>query len=208
MTRPTRQATRLRLLEAAAQVYAEKGYRNARVQEICDRAEANIAAVNYHFGDKERLYHEVLGYAFQEMTGDNPIAWDVGPGTDPEQRLNAFIRSILTQLLSDGRTALYAKLVTRELADPTSALDRIIDAGIRPQVESLLAIVQELLGGEASKERVHRCTSSVLGQCLYYQFARAVIPRVDLEDRLDTSAVEALAEHITQFSLAGMHHIK
>ena len=51
---------RQRLLEAAAEVYGEQGYRNARVRDICLRAGANIAAVNYYFGDKKRLYDEVL----------------------------------------------------------------------------------------------------------------------------------------------------
>ncbi|MDH4012180.1 MAG: TetR family transcriptional regulator, partial [Desulfobacterales bacterium] len=44
--------TRNRLLNAACEVFAEKGYRNAKVAEICHRAGANVAAVNYYFGDK------------------------------------------------------------------------------------------------------------------------------------------------------------
>jgi AcrR family transcriptional regulator len=47
--------TREALLEAAAQVFAELGFRAATVREICQRARANIASVNYHFGDKENL---------------------------------------------------------------------------------------------------------------------------------------------------------
>ena len=206
---PTRsEETKARLLEAAAQIYAEKGYRNTRIQDICDRAKANIAAVNYHFGDKQRLYHEVLRYAFRRLTGENPIAWDSGPASAPEERLRAFIHSILTQLLSGGRSALYGKLVTREMADPTPALDRMVEEGIRPQVESLLSIVQALLGPGASKEQVRGCAMSILGQCLFYQFARAVICRVGLVDRLDASVVEALTEQITRFSLAGIRHFK
>ncbi|MGQ9671001.1 MAG: TetR family transcriptional regulator, partial [Desulfosoma sp.] len=49
-------ATRARLLDAACDVFAEKGYRGARLADICRRAGANIAAVNYHFGDKASLY--------------------------------------------------------------------------------------------------------------------------------------------------------
>ena len=48
--------TRRQLLEAAGAVFAEAGYRDATVREICRRAHANIAAINYHFGDKEKLY--------------------------------------------------------------------------------------------------------------------------------------------------------
>ncbi len=55
--------TRQRLLETAGQVFAEQGFRAATVRDICRRAGANIASVNYHFGDKERLYSEVLLFA-------------------------------------------------------------------------------------------------------------------------------------------------
>ena len=52
--------TKARLLEAAGEEFAEKGFELARVRAICERAGANLAAINYHFGDKEQLYVEVL----------------------------------------------------------------------------------------------------------------------------------------------------
>jgi AcrR family transcriptional regulator len=48
--------TRGRLLDAARAIFADKGFRDATTAEICRRAKATIAAVNYHFGGKERLY--------------------------------------------------------------------------------------------------------------------------------------------------------
>jgi len=53
------QEKRRRLLEAAGEVFAEHGFKGATIQEISQRASANIASVNYHFRDKETLYHEV-----------------------------------------------------------------------------------------------------------------------------------------------------
>ena len=48
-------ATRRALLDAAADVFAESGFRCATTREICRRAGANVAAINYHFGGKEGL---------------------------------------------------------------------------------------------------------------------------------------------------------
>src|SRR5215472_16229012 len=48
--------TEKRLLEAAGEIFAEHGYRAATVRQICEKARANIAAVNYYFGDKEEFY--------------------------------------------------------------------------------------------------------------------------------------------------------
>ena len=57
--------TRERVLTAASEIFAEKGYRDATVSEICEAADANIASVNYHFGDKESLYDEVWRHALR-----------------------------------------------------------------------------------------------------------------------------------------------
>ena len=52
--------TKVRLIEAAGEEFAGKGFDATRIRTICDRAGANIAAVNYHFGDKEQLYVETV----------------------------------------------------------------------------------------------------------------------------------------------------
>ena len=57
--------TRQRVLEAAVEVFAEQGFRKTTVRDICKRAHANVAAINYHFRDKEGLYTAVLQYAHQ-----------------------------------------------------------------------------------------------------------------------------------------------
>ncbi len=199
--------TRERLLRAAAEVYAEQGYRNARVREICDRAGANVAAINYHFGDKQRLYHEALRYAFFNLSGPDPTQWDLGEKAKPEDRLYSFVHSLLMQLLSEGRSALYAKLVAREMFDPTPALERVIEDGIRPQVDVVLALVRDALGKDADDQQVRRCAASIFGQCLFYYFARPLVLRIPLEEDLDSERVEALARHVTQFSLAALRQL-
>ena len=68
--------TRRQLLEAAGEVFAEAGFRDATVREICRRAGANIAAISYHFGDKEKLYAEVLRLLAEKGAGEV----SAGPG--------------------------------------------------------------------------------------------------------------------------------
>src|SRR5215475_15617031 len=90
----TRTDTRQRVLEAAGEVFAARGFRAATVREICQRAKANLAAVNYHFGDKERLYAAVLQYTFH-CAEPYPLDLGLGGEASEEERLRAFIRSHL-----------------------------------------------------------------------------------------------------------------
>ena len=129
------------------------------------------------------------------------------PHKTADQRLHAFVKFFLAQLLSSGRSALYAKLVAREMSDPTFALERVVEDGMRPQLEIVLAVVRDLLGKDADEQLVRRCAGSILGQCLFYHFAGPAILRLPLEETLDASAIEPLTEHVTQFSLGALRQL-
>ena len=57
--------TRERLLKAATEVFAEHGFEKATIREICRRADANVAAIHYHFGDKKQLYAAIFEAVFE-----------------------------------------------------------------------------------------------------------------------------------------------
>jgi TetR/AcrR family transcriptional regulator, regulator of cefoperazone and chloramphenicol sensitivity len=145
----TTHETRQRLLEAAGEVFAERGFRAATVRDICQGARANIAAVNYYFGDKERLYTAVLRYAFSCGLQKYPPLLDLDSNASPERRLRAFIRSFMLRCLAEGSPAWLGKLMEREMAEPTHALDILIHEAFRPLFELLMSIVRELLGPRA-----------------------------------------------------------
>ncbi len=199
--------SRQRLLEIATEVFAEQGFHNARVRDICGRAGVNVAAINYHFGDKKGLYEEVLAHAFRELTGDDPTDFDFDPAAPAEERLEAFVMNLLSQLLSEGRGATYTRLVAREMVDATDALTRVIEEGIRPQVDLLLEVLGDLLGPGADESLTRRCVSSIIGQCLFYHFARPAILQLSLEEHLQPQAIQPLASHVTAFSLAAIERL-
>ena len=199
--------TRQRLLEAAGEVFAEQGYKNATVREICRRADANIAAVNYHFGDKARLYSQVLRHVLGEAMAKYPPNLGVTDGSTPEQKLFAYVRSYLFRILDEGRHALLGKLISREMIEPTHALDECINETIRPMAQLLGGIVREIVGGELSQEDVFRCARSVVGQIVFYHHCRPALKKIFPDFRSGTEEIEALARHITEFSLSGIRAI-
>ncbi len=196
--------TRQALIEAGGAVFAEVGFHNATVREICRRAGANIAAVNYHFGDKDTLYREVLAYYQGRALQKFPLDLGVRPGATPAERLKAFVRSFLLRIFDHSSDAWHGKLISREMIDPTDALDAIVVERIRPQAQHLGGIVRELLGGEPHTEVVRLCSFSVVSQCLFYHHCGPVVHRLFPEQTFAPEQIERLADHITAFSLAAI----
>jgi AcrR family transcriptional regulator len=200
--------TRNRLLVAAAEVFAEQGFRHARISDICQRAQANIAAVNYHFGDKESLYLAVVQKLDAESKADATYM-QIDPNAPPEEKLQTFIREFLAILLKSGPSTWLGKLMAREMIEPTAALDYMIEKVIPPVDGAVRGIVGELLSLPPDAPLVQMCVSSILGQCMIYFDTKEIALRVtpgliNPDNSYPPAMIAFLAEHVTQFSLHGM----
>src|SRR5262245_47886141 len=124
--------TRERVLRAAAQLFADRGFKKVTVRDICKAARANVAAVNYHFGDKSGLYREVLRRAIEIVRSTSDAARTAGEGRPAEERLRRYIHVSLCRVVTDSHSSWISRLIHREIADPTPAFDALVDQGIRP----------------------------------------------------------------------------
>ncbi|OFZ66755.1 MAG: hypothetical protein A2V79_12680 [Betaproteobacteria bacterium RBG_16_56_24] len=195
--------TRARLLEAAREVFSQHGFQGATVREICRRAGANVAAVNYHFGSKDGLLAEALNFAsLAEMQNTNIKASEC-----PRLRLRLFIRDFMMMLLDEKNPSSQCRIMARELADPTPALDKIVREAIAPLHRFLGELVREIAGDRISKIELRRHVHSIFGQCLFYSHSQPVLQRLHPRLRYDRKEIEAIAEHIADFSLAGIKHL-
>lgn len=203
MTDISSAGTRERLLAAAAEAFAEHGYRAATVRDICRRARANVAAVNYHFRDKAGLYEEVIRGVCAESLAKYPLRIDALP-LDAEARLALFVRTFLSRIFDPGFRSWSGKLMSREMIEPTPALDRMVADAIRPQFDLLQQVVRDLLGPQADAERVRWGAFSVVSQCVFWHHSRAVIERLFPEQMFGPEEIERLAAHIAQVCISGL----
>jgi AcrR family transcriptional regulator len=199
--------TRLRLLEAAGPVFARRGFREATVREICLLADVNVAAINYHFGDKLELYSQTLGRCMREGLERYPAGLDLAPDAPAEEQLFAFVYSFLLRILGDGQPDWQGQLLAREMMEPTVALDRLVEELIRPLFKQMCAIVNELLGERAEPGQVILCARSIVSQCVFYHHSRPVLQRLSPNENMGSEHILRLAKHIAAFSIAALKHL-
>ena len=195
--------TRERLLKAAALLFADRGFKKVTVRDICRAARANVAAVNYHFGDKTGLYREVLQLAIETIRATNEAARAAGEGLPPEERLRQYLKVSLCRVMSSATHGWISRLVHRELSDATTSVDALVDQALRPRVDDLAAMVADILGCDVEDARVSRCVASIHAQWLLF-VPNPIASRVRSKLQLRTDDAATLAEHITTFSLAGI----
>lgn len=193
---------RTKLLEVAGETFAEKGFRAATVREICTAAGANIASVSYYFTDKMGLYVEAVKHAHACRFNEPPPQWNAE--TPPAQKLYEFVHGMLTHLLDPTRPVWNAKLMMRELAEPTAACKAITEQYIRPMATVLQSVIREMLPAGAALEHIQLTCFSVVGQCLFYRMQEPVAKELVGEAQYATFTVERIAAHIARFTLAAL----
>jgi AcrR family transcriptional regulator len=199
--------TQERILRVACEVFAKQGFRNTTIRDICQNAQVNIAAVNYYFNSKEKLYEEVCKYLCGLSVENADPRFQLGENKKPEEKLKTFIQLLLLNILVKNHSNWMEMIMGREMVEPTNALNIVIKDMIKPRFQQLYEIVKALLGEGVTDEIVRRCCLSITGQCLYYRFARPVVLRVNPQQKFNKEGIERLANHITRFSLIAIKQL-
>jgi AcrR family transcriptional regulator len=188
-----------RIVDAAGELFAQRGFEATTVRDICQAADANVAAVNYYFGDKQRLYVEAVVRAHRwRMERVKLPEWTAD--TSPECKLADFILTFIRRVRSGPGDTWHTRLIMREIGNPSAACAELVQSSIRPQFEILISVLRELLPQETDDATLRLTAFSIVGQCLFYHFADPVIRNLLSSEEYAALESDMLAEHITQFS--------
>lgn len=207
MTPPSQSAppkppgTRLRLLEAAGEEFAAHGFEKATVRSICARAEANLAAVNYHFGDKETLYREVFKHAFTKLHEHAPLS-SLPDDASWRERLEDVVGGLLERLLSAGESW-HGRLMTHELAEPGPALRDVVGAFMRPMLARVDALIVEVRPDlDPPARELHAL--SLIGHCVFFRHARPILDILYGPTRYAREDLPRLRSHVVTLFMRGL----
>jgi AcrR family transcriptional regulator len=207
------EATKERLVAAAATLFAERGFHATSVRDIARRAGANVASGHYHYGSKKALYLEVLRDQFRSVRSELRKRGGSRPNAELSRLshdeivevLHSRIRTILDLLIGPS-PSLHATLMQREMSDPSEALPVIVAEFIVPMTEEMSAIVQQLYPRMGADD-VESCVRSIAGQMLFYRFAMPAMLHMLGREEYARGTAAKIAEHITAFSLGGAERI-
>ena len=201
----THDGTKAKLMQAAGEVFGELGFERATVREICKRAGANIAAVNYHFGDKLGLYTQTIVHAMRFAEEAAQIS---ASGGAPEDQLRAFVRRYMMGLLGPGNVTWLARLVAVETSRSSPVLKSVVKHVVRPTEARVRAVVSDCVGLPQDDNDVRMCAHSIIGQCLHYKHAHGVLSILWPDLWRSPDRLEQLTNHIIDFSLGGLREVK
>ena len=188
---PEQDDTRMRLLMAATEVFAEHGYHVATTREICRQANANLAAIHYHFGDKAELYREVFKLPFLQQSASLGKAEQ--NGMQLEESLESFYRALLLPLAGDNRMIEhFLRLHAREEVEPSGVLQDVITQAIRPNHEYLKRILCRELGVAAADTDVMRLSFCLVGMAKVFLHGKCVVNTFSPELLQDEAAINTL----------------
>lgn len=191
--------TRRQILDAAARVFARRGFRDATMAEIARDARVNSALINYHFTDKETLYRQAWEYAW-ERTRDRYHLGDTPKGGSAAARLTSLIDSMVRS--AADREAADQEIWRKELAQPTELLATIQKTVVVPLRQAVGCQVREILGPDSDDQAVRLATMSIIAQC------RTPIGGISGQKPFVDVDLTRRIEHIRAFSLGGLHAIR
>lgn len=191
--------TRAKLVDAAGVVFAESGYQGATVREICARAGVNIALVNYYFGDKLELYAEVLRESIGSLRNEIKA---LESGLPPEAAARDLIHATLQRMFRAGRPGWHYQLMVHEIAQPTPAMENVINETMKPLYNRFRGLIGVMLALPPDHDKVRLCTHSVIAQIVHYAKAQYVNSLLWPELEMTPDRVAQIGNHIADFSLA------
>lgn len=199
--------TKERILDEAESLFAFRGYHAVSVREITRAAKCNLAAVNYHFGNKQNLYLEVFRSRWLpranrvHLNFRNSLKAIGSPS--PSAVVQSLAQAFLEGPLTDDERIRHHQLISRELAQPTEAFKLVADQVLRPLFNNLLEDLRAVMPSKIDEVHMALNAFSILAMVLYFNLARPLISSF-LDGNGDADFMNRLINHIVEFSLYGI----
>lgn len=194
-----------RILAAAEDLFAARGYDGTSLRGIADRAGVPVALVSYHFGSKLDLYRAIFQLRVPTIQGQRQTGLEIARmESDLERRLELVVRALIVPMLGLRTSGRFGAIMAREVTDPTNNERGIITEMFDPVAAMLLAALRECLP-DWSEAEIHYAYNTMLGAMVYVMADTGRIARLS-KGEADPDRTEEAAQHLVDILFAGLKH--
>ncbi len=197
--------TKERILGAAEVLFARRGFDGASLRQLTAAAGVNLAAVNYHFGSKEKLVEQVFRRRLDALNGSRLEALAKVNGRDEtrlEDVLAAYIRPAL-DLSNDDNGALFMRVLARAFAEHDDSLRQFLSENYGHVMRQFTHEFARLLP-QLSKSELYWRIDLVTGALTHAMSGFGMIQRKSGVS--EHQHREQTADHLIRFAVAGLSH--
>ena len=197
-----------RILYEAETLFAERGFYSVTIREITQAARCNLAAVNYHFGNKQNLYMEVFRCLWKPRAQRVLARFESVLATQRELTLQGILHAVAEAFikgpLSDEERLRHSQLMIREMARPTEAFEMVVGDVIGPFQGKLVELIRPFMPRDMEWEALLLHIQSIIAMVIHFNFARNPVMRITGR-QYDDRFKDELVKHVVQFSLSGLN---
>ncbi len=198
-------STKDRILGAAEVLFALRGFEGASLRQLTTAAGVNLAAVNYHFGSKEKLVEQVFRRRLDALNArrmDALVLIQGQPETTLENVLAAYIRPAL-ELSHDDKGAMFMRVLARAFAEHDDRLRQFLSENYGHVMRQFTAEFARLLP-QLGKRELYWRIDLVTGALTHAMSGFGMIQRP--KDVSERAHREQTAQHLIRFAVAGLSH--
>ncbi|MGB2808375.1 MAG: CerR family C-terminal domain-containing protein [Sedimentisphaerales bacterium] len=196
-----------RLLDAAEELFSEHGFEGASVRDIAADAGCNIAAVNYYFGGKDKLYTEVwrrhlLQMRDARLQAIEQVMSESGDKPSLEDLLRSFANAFVGPFRDENRSRRFMNLMAREMIDQRVPVNLFVDEVVKPTMGAVReALLRACPGLDESK--IWLLIVFLAGQLMHVVHVKTMFEQTEIAEMPAFDLNEAV-DNIVKFSAAGI----
>ena len=204
------EATKERILLAAAELFAQHGYHGTTHQMMSEKAKVNIAAINYHFGSKENLYLKVWGFLYEVAMED--YGDFINEGDPAEDKLRQFINWRVEAVTDKGLKGYLCQIGRKEMNKPSPIHNELEKLYMQDKRTWFFSIISDIVGHELDPPSI-----AMIAFCIYSPLIHLIEVMNIMESSLERDSKEKfaafwenkqnLADNIYKFALAGLKEV-
>jgi AcrR family transcriptional regulator len=205
---PTKEAraTRKRLLEAAEEMFAQKGFDGTSIRDITTKAKRSPAAINYFFGDKRELYEELFRLRLREMCESrlNTIKIVMSEKGKPtlEKLFHAYSVDFIKPFLDPQKNQRFMQIFFREMAESRLPKNMFLDELAAPTLTAMEEAIA-VICPNINEHDALMCVLSLTGQLVHIMQVKVLFDGAQGHSIASINIDESI-NHIVKFSVAGI----